>query len=140
MGVKTYNPSDVTVIVAGIPIEGFADGTFITAERRNPAWNLAVGSDGEGARSYSSDKSGTITLTLMQTSASNDLLQQLFNADERTGDGVGPFLLVDRSGRTLIDAESCWISNQASAEFGREVANREWTIETEALNFNLGGN
>lgn len=140
MTVKTYNPASVTIVVAGIPIEGFADGTFINVARRNPSWNLAIGSDGEGARARSNDNSGTITLTLMQSSASNDLLQQLFNLDENTGDGVGPFLLVDGSGRTLIDAESCWISTQAEAPFGREIENREWTIETDSLNFNLGGN
>lgn len=140
MAVKTYNPAEVFVTIAGIPIRGYADGTFVTVARRNPSWNLAVGSDGEGARARSNDNSGTITLTLMQSSDSNQALQQLFNVDELSGDGVGPFLLVDRSGNTLIDAESCWISSQAEASFGREIENREWTIETDAVNFNLGGN
>lgn len=101
---------------------------------------MAVGSDGEGARAKSNDKSAEITLTLMQSSASNDLLSSLSRADELTGDGVGPLLVVDRSGRTLIEAATCWIQKPADGEFGREIANREWMIATDSAELFHGGN
>ena len=140
MAVKTYSPNEVICIVAGIPVSGFADGTFITAARDNPGWTKGSGADGEGWRAKSSDYTGTITLTLLQTSSSNDALSALALTDENSGDGVGPFLLKDNSGRTLINAETCWIEKIADSEFAREVSNREWAIHTDKLNMFVGGN
>src|SRR3990172_3302697 len=122
MPVRSYDPAQVTVVFAGIPIEGFADGTFLTAERANPMFNTMVGSDGEGARAKSNDTSGSVTLTLMQTSLSNDALSALAALDETSGDGVGPLLIKDGLGRTLIQAESAWLEKPANAEFGREIS------------------
>lgn len=140
MSVKSYNPADVTVIVAGIPVSGFADGTFITAARDNPMYTKGSGADGEGWRAKSNDMTGTITLTLLQTSLSNDALSALAAVDAASGDGVGPFLLKDNSGRTLISAETCWVAKVADVEFAREVSNREWEIHTDSLNMFVGGN
>ena len=140
MSVKTYNPADVAIIVAGIPIGGFADGTFITVARDNPAFTNGSGADGEGWRAKSNDKTGTMTLTLLQTSASNDALSALAALDEASGDGVGPFLLKDNSGRTLVAAETCWVEKVSDSEFARDVTNREWAIKTDSLNTFVGGN
>lgn len=140
MSVKTYNPADVLLVVAGIPISGYADGTFITCGRDNPSFNSGTGSDGEGWRAKSNDKSGTCTLTLLQTSLSNDALSALSALDEASGDGVGPFLLKDNSGRTLYEAETCWLEKPADSEFAREQSNREWVIKTDKLIPFVGGN
>ena len=140
MSVKTYNAGDVAIIFAGIPFEGFADGTFVTVVRDNPSFNSLVGSDGEGARAKSNDRSGTITCTLMQTSLTNDALSSLALLDELTGDGVAPVLVKDNSGRTVASAETAWIEKPADAEFGREISNREWVLKTNDLSMFIGGN
>lgn len=140
MSVKTYDPAQVNIVFAGVPIDGFADGTFITVARDNPSYNLAIGSDGEGARAKSNDRSATITITLMQNSATNDLLSAVSLADELTGDGVGPFLMKDLSGRTLVGAETAWLEKPSDVEFAREITNREWVIKTDALDIFIGGN
>jgi len=140
MSVKTYDAGSVSIIFAGIPFEGFADGTFVTVARDNPSFNSLVGSDGEGARAKSNDKSGTITCTLMQTSVTNDLLSGVALLDELVGDGVAPILVKDNSGRTIASAETAWIEKPADAEFGREISNREWVIKTNSLNMFIGGN
>lgn len=139
MSVKTYNPADVLLVVAGIPISGYADGTFIAIGRDNPSYNSGTGSDGEGWRAKSNDKSGTCTLTLLQTSLSNDALSGLAQLDELSGDGVGPLLLKDNSGRSLYSAETCWLEKPADAEFAREASDREWVIKTDKLNVFVGG-
>jgi hypothetical protein len=139
MSVKTYNPADVLLTVAGIPITGYADGTFIAIGRDNPSWNSGTGSDGEGWRAKSNDKSGTCTLTLLQTSAANDALSALVAVDEASGDGIGPLLLKDLSGRSLYEAETCWVEKPADAEFAREQSDREWVIKTDKLNVFVGG-
>ncbi len=140
MSVKTYDPAQVSIIFAGFPIEGFADGTFIVVERRNPMWGLTIGADGPGARAKSNDKSGTITITLLQTSLSNDALSGVALADELSNDGVAPFMMKDLNGNTLLAAETAWISKVAPVEDGKEINGREWILETDDIQMLVGGN
>lgn len=139
MSVKTYDPAGIAIIVAGGPIEGFAPDTFVVAARRNPSWALTVGADGEGARAKSNDKSGTITFTLIQTSLSNDFLSSLAALDELTNNGVGPLLIKDLNGDTIIAAGTAWVQKPADSEYGKEIATREWVLETDDLNMFVGG-
>ncbi|NIQ91021.1 MAG: DUF3277 family protein [Nitrospinaceae bacterium] len=142
MGTKTYNPADVTLVFGGIIVDGYADGTFITVARNEDAFTLMIGSDGEACRAKSNNKSGTVVFTLMQSSLANDLLSAQFNLDELSpgGDGIAPLLMKDNSGRTVVAAETAWIRKPADITFGREIENREWTIETNSLIMQGGGN
>ena len=139
MAVKNYDAKDVTIIWNGIIVEGYADGTFVSVARDNPSFNKIVGSDGEGARAQSNDRSGTITLTLMQTSITNDLFSSAIAVDEQTGDGVGPFLMKDQNGTTLCEAQTAWLQKPADQTFAREIETREWIIETTDLVIFGGG-
>jgi hypothetical protein len=139
MAVKTYDPKRLMITFAGAAIEGFADGTFLTVERRNPSFNLMVGADGEGARARSNDNSGTITLSLIQTSKSNTLLSAFSALDEASGNGVAPFFVKDLNSDTLLVAATAWVSKPANAEFGKEISNREWTLETDNITLFNGG-
>jgi hypothetical protein len=140
MPANTFRPQEVTVSFAGIPISGFAPGTFVQWERNNDAYRLAVGSDGGAGRAASADLSGTITVTLLQTAEVNAVLEALAAADELTGDGVGILLVNDLSGTTVISAASAWIRKRAPGEFSNEVTNREWVFETDRLEVIGGGN
>lgn len=140
MSVKSYDPAQVSVTFAGIIVEGYADGTFITAARNNQSFTLKVGSSGEGARAKSNDRSGMVTLTLMQNSASNDLLSAQMALDEASGDGIGSLLIKDLSGTTLCSAETAWLQKPADVEFAKEISDRQWVIETDVLNIFAGGN
>lgn len=140
MGFKKYNPADVSIIVVGIPISGYADGTFITVERDEDAFTKQIGTDGEVTRSKSNNKTGNATLTLMQTSASNALLSALHALDELSGNGVGPFLMKDNSGNTVHAAQNCWIRKYPTSEWAREAGAREWVIDMDVLNSYEGGN
>ena len=140
MTVETYSPKRVEVIVAGVPLRGFADGTFISAERTRDAFATNVGADGEVSRTHSADKTGKVTLTLQQTSDSNDFLSGLQNADEISLSGQFPFLLKDTNGRTLIASPFAWIDKAANSEFSNELTNREWIISLSEMNVFVGGN
>ena len=139
MSIKNFDAKDVIVTVAGSVLTGLADGTFVNAARTNDSFATVTGADGEGARSQSNDKSGTITITLLQTSASNDILSAAHNLDELQGDGVFPVLIKDLNGTTLIQAETGYVQKPADAEFGREVGEREWIIATPNLQMLVGG-
>lgn len=140
MSVKSYDPAQVKIIIAGIPIDGgFAAGTFINVSRRNPSYNLTVGADGEQVRSKSNDQSATAELTLLQSSLANDALSGLSIQDELSGDGVGAFLLKDLSGRTILESEACWVEKPADTEFAGDISERKWTIAIGRLIPFIGG-
>lgn len=140
MAVRNYDPKNVSVIVGGTSIKGFTDGTFIMAERSEQMWNMKVGVDGIATRAKSNNRSGKVTITLHQSSASNDFLSGLAIADELAPGGTGgvPLLIRDNNGTTLATAATAWVNKLANSEFGKEVANRVWVLETDTLVMNVG--
>ncbi|GAG10379.1 unnamed protein product [marine sediment metagenome] len=139
----TYDPKTVNAVFAGVPILGYADGTFLSAEQNNESFSLTVGAMGDGCRAKSNDKSARFTFTLLQSSITNDLLSAKHNADVLDPLGVvavGPFMVKDNSGRTVISAAQAWIVKQPAATFGKEVETREWIIETDNAEIFVGGN
>jgi hypothetical protein len=140
MAIATYDPGKIVVSFAGRLITGFADGTFVNAERTEDAFALTIGARGEGARTRSRNQSGTVTLTLMQSSLSNDVLSAIASADALAGSGVGEMFIKDLNGTTLIAAGNAWIKKLPSVEMGKDLSNREWVFECEALAINVGGN
>jgi hypothetical protein len=137
--VATYVPEDVSVTVNGADIRGFADGTFVNAERNNQGFTLQVGSDGSPTRSKNPDRSGTITLTLQGSSAGNDTLTALAALDEESSNGVATVVVADNSGRTLCQGRG-WVQKLPAREFAREISNVEWVFECGVLNIIHGGN
>jgi len=140
MAVKTYDPSQVALIVGGFNITGFADGSFVTVARNADAFALYVGTDGEGTRAKSNNKSGRITITLAQSSDSNAILSGIASLDELSNNGVVPVLVKDSSGLSLYAAETAWIVKSPDSEFGKELGSREWIIETDNLAMFVAGN
>jgi len=135
----TYNPKKVLATWGAILFDGYADGVFLEAERNNDSVNLAVGSAGNAARAISNDRSGIITVTLLQSSLINAALSAAYKLDELSGDGVFPFFIKDLSGVDLVSAESAWIQKPSPASYGREVENRVWIFETDVLDIIVGG-
>lgn len=135
----TYDPAFVVASFLGIPISGYADGTFIGVERNNESFTLMVGAGGEAARARSRNSSGKFTFTLMSTSPVNDLLSAAWHADELLGTGVGPCIVKDLSGATLCLANNAWIQKAPKVEYGKEISTREWVIECESVYINAAG-
>lgn len=136
---KNYDPRQYSVTFAGIIVGGFMDGTFISVERTEDSYSMAVGARGDVARVRSRDKTGTVTITLQQTSPSNDLLSAQIVADELLGTGVAPLLLKDNNGTTIIQAANAWIRRPANSEQSDELSSREWAIDCAELNMVVGG-
>jgi hypothetical protein len=140
--VYTYDPDQVVVTIAGLPITGWADGEFIKIEPETDAFADVVGTSGEVTRSKSNDRRHTCSLKLMQSSPANDLLSALHTSDLNTpgGVGIGPFLVKDGSGRSLHVGEKCWISKAPPIMYDRTPTEREWTIRIARLDGLIGGN
>lgn len=135
----TYDFNLVNLIFGTREIEGFEDGTEITAERDEDAFTKKVDVDGGVTRSKTNNKTGTVTFSLSQFSPLNKYLSQLANLDERTGVGVLPLKIVDKSNpnEEKAIATQAWVRKQPSKSFGRESGAREWVIDCADLTFDI---
>ena len=93
MAVRTYDPKQVIITVGGVPMSGFSDGTFLEIDRNEPTWNMVVGADGLVTRGKTNNFSGTMTLTLKQSSPSNDVLSGFMAIEEASNGVVFPILV-----------------------------------------------
>lgn len=142
MAVKTYDPSNVSMLFGPIPMKGFAQDAAITVEHDEDDWTLVTGVDGEGTRSKTSNRSATITVALMQSSETNALLSAERELDLNTPNGTGGKALIikDGSGTTVFSCATAWIQKAPTAELNREATTREWVFRTDSLVALHGGN
>lgn len=140
MALRSYNAKEVSMIIAGNIVSGYADGSYLTVDRNEDSFTLSVGADGEGVRSKTNNKSGRFTFTVQQGAAINDVLSGLYIADELSGTGVFSVLVKDNQGASLHAAETAWVVKPAAAEYSKEVGSREWILETDNLETFIGGN
>ena len=135
---RAFDPKAVTVKVGGLQLVGFSEEK-VTVERANNSWELTVGCDGESTRVKSNDLSGTITITLQQTSPSNDYLTSIFYADEEY-DTVTDIEVRDTSGRSQIIAAKAWCEKMPDATYGKNHSDRQWVFRTNNIQYSLAGN
>ena len=140
MAFAQYDPSQVTVIVGGAPISGYADGTFVSVSFDEQQWNKVTGADGMTQRSKTNNYAGSITITLLNGSASNDVLSQLWADDRSRNSGAVPILVKDFSGRTIWSAQHAWVQQMPDQGFSKDAENREWTMDCSELRGAAGGN
>jgi len=138
----TYDFDQVTVALGPIIIDGFQDGEGVTIEPGAETFTHVVGTDGKVTRSKTLNRTATVTIKLMQSSAANDLLSALHvvDRDAPNGAGVVTLFIRDDSGRALYKASEAWISSPPSVTFDREATAREWIISCSKLERVDGGN
>lgn len=140
MAVYTYDPSQVIIAFSGVPLSGFTDGTFCEIVRDEATWVKTVGADGIVTRGKTNNRSGTLTVTLKQSSPSNDVLSGFMIADELSNKGVFPVIVKDLSGTSIYFAAQGWISAFANSTFGKEISDRSWIISLAETDIFVGGN
>jgi hypothetical protein len=135
MAVKSYNAKEVAIIAGGFILSGFADGQFLNIVPNSDLQELTVGVDGEGTRSAMNNKSAQITVGLMQSSASNPVLESFAASGESF-----PLLVKDNSGSTIYSCVTAWVRRRPDAGFDRVAGERSWLLETDELIGGEGGN
>jgi hypothetical protein len=129
--VANYDPKKVIVTLGGVPFGGYADGTFISvAPNDADGFKKVVGADGEVCRAQSSDNTHTITVTLLMSSETNAYLSGIRNTDKLTGKSILPLSITDLSGSLVAFWPQAWIKGDPTWEFGKEVNERQWVLDT----------
>ncbi len=139
MAVKTYDPKQVHVLIGGVAMGGFTDGAFVRVARDEDSFTKKIGVDGETSRARTNNRNGTLTLTLHQTSPSNDVLSSFVDQDETSNDGIVPVSIKDLSGRTQLFSALGWVKRPADTSFGKDIDNREWSLELTDVDMTIGG-
>lgn len=131
---RTYDGKQVVISVGDRQISGYNDGDFLELTPRSPENEDYSGVDGEVTIAAVNDSRVDANITLAQSSASNDVLSELF-ALARTH----RFVARDLLGTTKIEGP-CWLRQKPTATFGRTVGSRQWQLTVEAKTYVIGGN
>ena len=126
--VKTYNPKKVTCALGRHIVTGFADDSFINIEPAGDGTSYVVGADGEIARSIDPSKVYTVKLSLLQTSATNQYLQTMYDKDKKDGNGTFNVNIADLLGNEKFTGSVAWVTKPSAWGRGKAQANREWEI------------
>jgi hypothetical protein len=142
MAVKLYDPASVIVAFGPNIMTGYGEDTFVRVERDEDTFTKKTGVDGEVTRTRNMNRAGSVTLTLMQSSASNAVLAVLALADEIAPNGASilPMTVKDNAGNSLHFAESAWIRKPPASEYAKEAGTREWVFDTGKMKDYVGGN
>jgi len=144
--VATLSPIDVTVVISqsGFThvVSGYMEDSNITVERGSDSYEKHTGIDNKTSRIYKADKSGMITLSLAQTSVSNDVLDLLQRNDAaaRNSSGLFSITVKDASGRSVYHSLEAWVGVVPNSAFGSGMQGREWQIQAAEMTSIIGGN
>jgi hypothetical protein len=136
---KTYSAKDHTLNYGGVDITGLADD-FLVAARNEDGFTDVPSADGEITRNKNANQSGTVTITLKNSSSANTTLGALALADEVNGGGVTSFVMLDLLGNTVISGAECWVRKLPDINRGKEVGETVWVIAVAKLVIVPGGN
>jgi len=132
MSVKTYDPSQVTLMV-GISIIAGWDKIVVRADEDK--WTFKTGTNGETTRTKNASKVGEIEITIPQAHLDNFILSGL----ELTGALVA-CTVTDWSGNSAHGMPEGSILKMPESEYGKESTDRVWTIKGNVTPSVVGGN
>lgn len=121
---RKYNPKDVIIVVGGRAITGLAEGSFVAAEKTEDGFTEYVGAKGEVSIAENANETGTIRITLANTSPSISYLNGLANRKTIMATNV---IDMNDNGVRAGGTETI-VRKPANAEWGIEVGNREFEI------------
>jgi hypothetical protein len=139
MSSKVYDPHQLSVVFGVTPINGFAEDTMISIDVEEPQYNATTDVHGNVTRFRVNKNMAKITITLTQSSPSNDVLSSFVEADRINNSGTFPVMIKDPNGTTLFSSTSSYVEQVPSVEFGNDNKNREWLIRATSINNFIGG-
>lgn len=139
---RTYDPKSVVMTIGSHIVTGYSEDTFVSIEPTGDGTTATAGADGEVARSLSHNPLHRITLTIQQTSPTNDYLSDLLARDRASGGGgVVAFNLRDLRGSSVAAASQAWVVNNPTLEYSATAGDREWVLDAVmSEDFHVGGN
>lgn len=152
MSVYTYSPSDISITLAGTKLFGFSTGQVVSIKRETPVFSHKRSMDGSVVVTTNKHTTYTITVSLAQTSPSNQFLHQvqklqaksvnvLNNRTPNSGlSGLSKFKsitsslmtklpLIIKSDDSLLFSVKVWLPDEPEVVFSNGIENRVWTFK-----------
>ena len=135
-----YSFGQVSVLYAGINIGGFAEADdAVRIEFNDPLIDMVTGCDGQTVASQILNYSANITLTLLQTSVSNDLFSAEVIAYRGNVIIPKPIIIRNAGGSDLFTSAACFVGERPAAAYGKRQNNRQWVLKVPNLVSFQGG-
>ena len=139
---RVFNFRDNVVLLnEAIEITGWDEGDdVITIERAADAASHKIGAGGEMCMSISSDRSGSATFKLLQTSSANKKLLELLHLQEAGSQTFVPISMRIKDVRRQDQAAATvgYIVKMPSYKRGAKDNDQEWKLNFERVEFDLG--
>ena len=136
--INTYSPKDVILSIGGYQLTGWQS---INITRSAKSFQVIRGIRGKNTRVSNKDTSATITISLLQTSQSNDVLSTILIADEENSTARIALTLKDKSGSSVFSSNDAFITGFPVTPFSGQFEYRNWEIFCgSTTTYNVGGN
>lgn len=136
--VYTYDPEEVTLTFGGYQAVGWDK---ITIKRNSPTFKFVQGINGKHTRVQTTDTSAIITISIMQTSPTHDVLSRVHAEDIINGSGRLQVTLKDGSGSSLFTSIEAYLEGYPEAVYSDNIEYYQWNIICQSTeDFLLGGN
>jgi hypothetical protein len=134
-----YNPDQISIFLNGLPITGKGEDEFLSITRAEDDTTITIGADGEAIVARNKNDSAQITITLLASSASNDIMMAAYAAYKSIG-AVSSIMIKDLNGRSLFMAERAVPTKFPDVSFSKNApGDVAWTWVTDRLVATLGG-
>lgn len=141
----TYSFSDVLVSIVGPGITtSIGAGNGVASEGIAIAMaathTMTIGLDGEGVHMLNPDKSGTVTISLLQTSPKNAILQAAYDAQSASSALWGKNLIVVTMAGVgdVHSCRSCAFAGKPSVSYGQDGHTVAWKFNALKIDSILG--
>lgn len=123
--IGSYDAKNVTITVDGTYITGFAESTFVEAEKEENTFQTSVGAQGDVGISEVNNPIGTITLTLQQTSPSLAYLNRLAASKKM----VSVWVISQNQIKEKFGGSQARVVKPAPSAFSNEIESRAFEIQ-----------
>lgn len=135
MAIKVFDPTKIIVTVGGVALEDMSADDAVSVEYSGDVFTFSKGLNGKLAATVNPDKSGTITVNVLQESDNNKQLHSL------TGVGTSkvntkPITITITNALTnkrVVTAANCWLTGAPSISFGSEAGTCQWKFTAESF-------
>lgn len=119
---------------AGVSEEG------ITTASSDAIGSMTIGADGTGMHSLHADKSGTVTVRLLKTSPTNQLLSAMYAFQTATPSAYGQNTIVifDKSRGDVITCSQVGFQKRPDIGYAKDGGNIEWVFNAIKIETTLG--
>lgn len=129
-GVLTYSPKDVKLVLSGYTLTGILS---ITVEWNSPQMSIRRGIRGQHTRVFNRDLSCKISVDVLQTSPTNEVLYEIFRIDRGTNLARLDMSISDNSSRAILSSSEAYITALPTVRYTEGFDARTWVFEMMAV-------